>query len=500
MRIGGLRSEWPVVGLVFLVGAVYARTLLPGIHQWGDITKAQFLGKFLGMTHPTGYPLYILLTAPIARVPIGSLAWRINAFSAICGLAAVVLTYGIARQQRVRPILAAIVAGALAFSKTAWSQFVVAEVYALNALLVAGVLFLLLRWLHTGNTKWFLAACGVYALSFGNHLTMVTLLPAFAMATILGPWRRILRPSIVGVVALFIALGAAQYGYLFLASSSNSLYLEYRIGDFGELVEFVSGERYRRRMFAFDWKESLTARLPRFVAQLVRDLGPLALLAPLGLTTNKTATVAGAEGVRLARADVVLLLAAVGQLVWLIGYDIRDIEVYAIPLTLIVAVFAGQALETIASESTDFWAPSLAVAIGVSALFPLPFVNRPSHVSSARFVERIEENLSVMGRDAVILDPIYYSPRMAYVYRLYADRLFEEKNLHLSDHASVSQVVRYLNGEPTLVDSHTREMLPTGLRLFVAPRGAEKDWGRDLSLGNRQGELRDVTLSQESDQ
>ena len=64
----------------------------------------QFIGRVLGVAHNPGYPLYILLTHAFSYLPIGSLAYRINLFSALCGAIAVWLMFLASRRLGLRPI------------------------------------------------------------------------------------------------------------------------------------------------------------------------------------------------------------------------------------------------------------------------------------------------------------------------------------------------------------------------------------------------------------
>ena len=68
--------------------AAYVRTLAPGLTSDLDSPMFQFIGRVLGVAHNPGYPLYTLVTWPVAQVPIGELAWRINLFSAVMGAVA----------------------------------------------------------------------------------------------------------------------------------------------------------------------------------------------------------------------------------------------------------------------------------------------------------------------------------------------------------------------------------------------------------------------------
>jgi len=128
--------------------AVYLRTLAPTVLP-GDAGEFQFAAPLLGVAHPTGYPLYILLGKLwTLLVPWGDLAQRMNLFSAFGAALAVALFYLVARQLSGRSLVAAIAALTLAFSRTFWSQAVVAEVYALHSFFIAAILYLALRTEH----------------------------------------------------------------------------------------------------------------------------------------------------------------------------------------------------------------------------------------------------------------------------------------------------------------------------------------------------------------
>jgi hypothetical protein len=66
---------------------------------------------------------------------------------------------------------------ALAFSSVFWSQAVIAEVYALNALFAALLLYGVLR-LQPANEQWLVPGLsGLLGLSLGNHPSILLLLP-----------------------------------------------------------------------------------------------------------------------------------------------------------------------------------------------------------------------------------------------------------------------------------------------------------------------------------
>ena len=79
------RRDVYVGAIVFLLGlTLYIRTLAPGLLS-GDSAEFQTLAYTLGMTHPTGYPIYVLLAHVFTLLPFGDMAWRVNLFSAFWG-------------------------------------------------------------------------------------------------------------------------------------------------------------------------------------------------------------------------------------------------------------------------------------------------------------------------------------------------------------------------------------------------------------------------------
>ena len=146
--------------------------------------------RALGVAHPPGYPLYTLLASPFQYLPFGSLAWRIHAFSALCGgLTAAALWFSL---RMLLPGSLPAVTGAVAFglSLTFWSQAIIAEVYTLNTLLFALALALLLRADGAGDLcrrSTLRVAVLVIALSLANHWPLAILGSPLLLVLL---WRR----------------------------------------------------------------------------------------------------------------------------------------------------------------------------------------------------------------------------------------------------------------------------------------------------------------------
>ncbi|MBN1875735.1 MAG: DUF2723 domain-containing protein [Anaerolineae bacterium] len=178
------------VGIPF---AIYLPDLSPYLGR-ADTFEFQVIASQLGIAHPSGYPLYTLLGKLFSLLPFGSPAWRINLSSAIfAALASGMLYLALIEtnlricksancKSRLSPtsslppknLLSLFAALTLAFSPTLWSRAIEAEVYALNAFLIASGIWLAVRW-STGqmDTTQALPCFGLLiGLALTSHLTL----------------------------------------------------------------------------------------------------------------------------------------------------------------------------------------------------------------------------------------------------------------------------------------------------------------------------------------
>jgi hypothetical protein len=146
--------------LAFLIPAtVYLITLTPTVPFW-DAGEFIAVSYILGVPHPPGTPLFVLLGRVATLIPWATVAQRVNALSAIPSAIAVMFTYltGLILirlafgRERTRTqdwiAQAGAFTGALmfAFSNSFWENSIEAEVYALMSLAQIIVLWLGLRW------------------------------------------------------------------------------------------------------------------------------------------------------------------------------------------------------------------------------------------------------------------------------------------------------------------------------------------------------------------
>jgi len=202
-----------IVGI--LAFALYRATLLPGA-DFGDTGSFQATVGSPIITPRDGYPLYFALGGTLLWATHAEPAHALNLASAIEGAIACALMVLVAAE--LSGSVAAGAAAALLFagSYTFWSQAIIAEVYALHALFVALTLFLLLRWERRPTLVRLSVFFAVYALGFGNHLSMILLLPGFTLFLFLAAprgWRSLLTPRVLLSALAFAAAGALQYAW-----------------------------------------------------------------------------------------------------------------------------------------------------------------------------------------------------------------------------------------------------------------------------------------------
>lgn len=331
-------------GLIAL--AVYIRTLAPGLTDDVDTAMFQFIGRVLGVPHNPGYPLYVLLTHAFSHLPIGSLAYRINLFSALFGGLTVFLIFLVARQLGCGRVVSAAAALAFGFGQAFWSQSTIAEVYTLNAAIVAGVMLALLVWSETRRPMWYFVAVALFAAGLGNHTTIVGFAPGIALFVLLVDRRFVLRLRTLVATAAILALGFLQYLFVLLRSNQPGAYVESPARTPAKLIRAMLGGQFQDRLFAFGWHALLTERVPKVVkTMLVPDMTWIGLAL----------AVAGACWLLWRRTSAAILLIAGGAaiLVFALNYSVVDTPVFLIPSLLVAWLLAAVGSEALAS-----WLPA----------------------------------------------------------------------------------------------------------------------------------------------
>ena len=199
----------------------------------GELTTAC---SVLGIAHPPGYPMYVLLGKIFTLIiPFGNIAYRINLMSAFFGALSCWMVYLIVKQSEQKwtkvneskssfhffslPFTAIITALFLAFSNSLWSQSTMAEVYSLNGFFVTLIIYLLLA------TRYSLLAAFLFGLGLGNHHTLVLLLPGIVYFMVVAGFnlRNKRNLKVATTILLFFLLGFSVYLFMIIRSQQNPI-------------------------------------------------------------------------------------------------------------------------------------------------------------------------------------------------------------------------------------------------------------------------------------
>jgi hypothetical protein len=442
-----LEAEHPRLGrlldwlLPLLVGGValvvYLQTLLPST-GWGDIARFQYVARIWGIPHRFGYPLYIAISRLFGALPLGDLAYRVNFMSALFAALAVITVYllvALLSGSRVGAVAAAL---AFAFSRAFWGQAVVAEVYSLNAFLIGAVLFILLLWQRSHRPAWLYLGIGLFALSFGNHMTVVTLLPAVIYLVLATEPTTLRNPKRLAALAGLMFLGSLQYLYVILRSQQQPLLNELGAFSWGGWIHWMTRNRFPGQFFGFglgDQVDRVRIFLELLELQFYRWgyilgwIGAWELLRrckqPEVPGEAKRGTLQGIEPFAF------LALALLGIAVFGMNYGGVTFRIYLIPAYLVFAVFIGCAMGALL-DLVRGWprvlavvaSAGLAIAFLAMPLYPLwQNWNRVDESDNVYYRNIAERFADTVGPDFVLVDSeVRYDDLEAILYEAWGER------------------------------------------------------------------------------
>ena len=184
--------------------------------QGGDSGEFATVAAGGGVPHPSGYPLFALLSqAFVALIPFGSVAWKVSALSALLGAAALGVLHR-ALLLATRDDFGALVGSAmLGFSPLFWRWSVVQEVLSGACLTAALVLLVAVRAAtgHHGRKQGLFLGLA-FATGIAHHHTAILLAPLLLYALVASVRRpRTLSGAlpVVGLATLGALVGLLPY-------------------------------------------------------------------------------------------------------------------------------------------------------------------------------------------------------------------------------------------------------------------------------------------------
>ncbi|MFC1851067.1 protein O-mannosyl-transferase family [candidate division CSSED10-310 bacterium] len=185
----------------------------------GELTAA---AATLGIPHPSGYPLYVLLGKLwITVLRFGSVAFRMSLFSVLFASLSCCFLYIVSRMAGLDRQSSLLTTTLLAVSPSFWSQANIQRVYSLNALFVVLAILFTLKWLPNRTHRNMFFAFFICMLGACNHTSMGMIGVWLGLFVLLVEKQSLInfRPILTIIGAGF--LGLLPYLYLPLRSRMN---------------------------------------------------------------------------------------------------------------------------------------------------------------------------------------------------------------------------------------------------------------------------------------
>jgi hypothetical protein len=300
----------------------------------------QFIPAQLGIPHPTGYPLYVLVGKAFSLLPVGSLAFRAELLSATAAAAAAGTSVLIAVRLGVRPLIAAAAGLSLAVTGTLWLEATYSEMNGLHLLLVAALVHRALVWQAERRDRDLRLGGLLAGLAVANHLLALTVIPFIVLFVVVDARSRLMkRPLLLVQAALLALLGLSLYLFIPLRALAGppAIYGQFLTWD--GFWAFVSGAEFRGDMH-FASTESLSRvwhAIPDVAAQLVARSNVVFV----------TGGLVGAAVPRMRRRWTGLVLGVVAaSSVFFFANYLGDLDQYLLAAWMVLAVWLAVAAET----------------------------------------------------------------------------------------------------------------------------------------------------------
>ena len=253
----GFNQIKPAAAAVFIIPLmVYIFTLAPSV-WFIDSGELALAAAKLGISHPTGYPIFTIIGRLFVLIFPASAAYSLNLMCALfISLALLILFYcnfpaGLGKLKNESPISSAILSSVpvliLGFSITVWDFATSLEVYSLQMMFFSLLIFLLVKIIGAEKNigKIFLVFSFVLGLSFTNHLSTIMLIPSVIYAFI--AYRGKISYSIKNILSAIFLFITGLSVYIYLPVRNSSVLFNWGDpGSFQNLFDHISGEQYIR--------------------------------------------------------------------------------------------------------------------------------------------------------------------------------------------------------------------------------------------------------------
>lgn len=424
-----MNSRWIFAIIVAVSFVVYALTAAPGV-MFTDSGELAGACASLGVAHPTGYPLFVMLGHIWSLLPLPfSIIYKLNLFAAFCTALSAGMVFLLSQEvlrflpqagkipstelkgkkqdkkakikaeshspivvpelQATHTLIALATALSYTFARTVWAQATSIEVYSLHLLMMTTVLYLGVKGASMNSRRLLMLAALALGLSFTNHLTTIALILPLTSLFFYRPGHGLdisaaRRKDYLILLALVISC-AVVYISLVLRSGADAWFNWGAVHRSWESFSYhVFGKQYGVWLFSDNPGEYTPSfQLEKFIGLIPWQTGILGV--PLFLWGI----------VQLWQRSKQMLLPFALMLLWFIfaiNYCIHDIDSYFLICFIALLLMAAVGAYTLVEQFSQYR------KVLVAAVFLLPLVNLGTNwqVSNQRDNVLVHEYVKMM--------------------------------------------------------------------------------------------------------
>lgn len=225
--------------------AVFIYFLTSNVNS-GDAGELVTAAYHMGVSHPSGYPLYLQIGKLLTFLPFGNMAFKVTLMSALFSSMCLVLVSRLIIMLTDNESASYFSAIVLLITYSYLTQSVIAKFYPLNLFIVLLVFSL---WVHIClnglNEKALLITAFLFGLTMANHHTGILMIVPVSLMLIF--YRRSIRKNMIAFSFIMFFLGIIVNLYALIRGSSQHFFTSYIVDNF---------EDFYRLFFRIDYGKS----------------------------------------------------------------------------------------------------------------------------------------------------------------------------------------------------------------------------------------------------
>ncbi|QLG69843.1 MAG: membrane protein, putative [Candidatus Woesebacteria bacterium] len=271
-----LKKYFSLIPAIYLA-IIYLKTLLPDVGFW-DTGEFQTIGYTFDISHPTGYPLYIILLKIFTSfLPIGNIAYRANLLSALLSIFAIYFvskTIFIITKNIALSLFVPIILGTNPFL---WSTSTRADPHTLHFFFVSLFIYIQSLIIIKKKHKMLYLLSLVFGLSLTNHLLSIFILPTFILTLLLIKIplkKKVITNALVFIPLLIYLIIPTIYHF------KGAYTIDYNLKNPHNFVRYILGQDFSPQS-SFKISKDLFVNLANGVKLLEKNMGRFLFLTSI---------------------------------------------------------------------------------------------------------------------------------------------------------------------------------------------------------------------------